>query len=167
VAHPNLPGLGVRTFTASSPQSSLSASSLFPFTSAYGVYAGGCSAANPTLYDPNYFAKYPGLVSVAPGGQYSVSVWEPALNLAVTRGGSAVSGAHLRVTPANCSDVYPVVTTNSQGNLANPGYPFGSYTVCADDGTRRFVATNVANTAVGGTPLIPLAIPTSGATGVC
>jgi hypothetical protein len=38
VAHPNLPGLGIRTFTAASPQSSLTTTSLFPFTSGYGVY---------------------------------------------------------------------------------------------------------------------------------
>jgi Tfp pilus assembly protein PilV len=167
VANPSLPSPGIRTFTAGAPQSTLTASGLFPFTSGYGVYAGGCSADNPVLYDPNYFTKYPGLVTVGPGGQYSVSVWEPALNLVVTRGGLPVSGAHVRVTPAACSDVYPVVTTNAQGSLTSPGYPFGTYTVCADDGVRSEAFSGVANTSPGGTPLLHLAIPTSGRGGVC
>jgi type II secretory pathway pseudopilin PulG len=167
VASPNLPSPGTRSFTAASPQSTLSASGLFPFTSGYGVYAGGCSSANPATYDPNYFTKYSGLVTVPPGGQYAVTVWEPALNLLVTRGGLPLSGAHVKVTPTACSDTYPVVSTTAQGGLANPGYPFGTYTVCADDGVHRAVMPNVANTTPAGTPTLGLSIATSGTGGVC
>jgi hypothetical protein len=46
--------------------------------------------------------------------------------------------------------------------------PFGSYTVCADDGVRRkLFAGTVQNTDPAGTSTIALSIPTSGTTGLC
>ena len=36
--------------------------------------------------------------------------------------------------------------TTYGGALANPGLPYGTYTVCVDDGTNRDIISNVANT---------------------
>jgi Tfp pilus assembly protein PilX len=52
--HSGIPGDGIRVFNpADGPHRAIQATALFPFTSAYGVYAGNCAEANPTYYDPS------------------------------------------------------------------------------------------------------------------
>jgi hypothetical protein len=151
-------------------QSTITANPIFPFATAYGVYAGACTSDNHVTYSSTYFNTYPGSVTTTPGSSSAVTVHLPALNIAVTRGGSALLNANVSVTPtgAGCNETYPHVKTNAQGALAAPGYPFGPYTLCADDGTRRVTVTNVQNTNVNGlSPAQALVIPTSGATSTC
>ena len=58
VAHNDMPAPGRRTFDPpGGGQTTISATSLFPFTSGYGVYAGNCAANDPTLYDANYYTQ--------------------------------------------------------------------------------------------------------------
>ena len=89
VAHNNLPAPGTRTWDPTGAgQTSIAATSLFPFTSGYGVYAGMCAANDPTLYIANYYTTNPGLVTVSPGGAHTVTIREPALNIRTRRNGT-------------------------------------------------------------------------------
>ena len=167
VANPGLPVPGTRTTAPGSLQSVITSSNLFPFTTGYGVYAGSCPSADPTVYDPAYWSKYPGLVTTTPGASRAVTVREPALNLLATRSGSPLGGAHVivRATGASCTEKW-TQSTNAQGALPSPGLPYGTYTACAD-GVRSVTRVNIANTSPGGTAPVSLAVPTSGARSVC
>ena len=143
---------------------------VFPFPSGYNVWSGSCTANDPTKY-----SLPPVVGSPAPAGSVNVTVREPALNLTLKRGSSLYASAHVRVinTDANCGTASTTKTT-SAGKFApagfdGPGFPYGNYSVCADDGT-RFIKTNVANTVPAGVTF-NLTIPTSGSTtpprGIC
>jgi type II secretory pathway pseudopilin PulG len=169
VSHSNLPAPGRRTFNATpAPQSTITASSLYPFTSGYGVYAGSCANNDPTVYNSNYYASNPGLVTVAPGGSHSVTVRMPAVNILVQKSSLPLANAHVVVTPTatGCTETYPALTTNALGALTAPAFPFGTYSVCADDGDRR-VSGNVTNTDPAGSATLTLTVPTSGTRRVC
>lgn len=169
VANSGVPPSGVRQFTSLVRSPSFSPSTLFPFGSAYVVYAGTCAAANPQTYDSSYFATRPGSVQTDPGSTDDVVIRVPAINLSVTRGGSPLLAARvlLKATGTGCSE-QTTALTNAQGALVDPGMPFGTYTVCADDGLRsRTLAATVQNTNPAGTATLAISIPTSGTLGVC
>jgi hypothetical protein len=153
------------------PHSSIDATSLFPFDDEYSVYAGACAeGADPSLYDQAYFESNPGHVLVTPGGSHTVTVRQPAINLVVTRNGAPLQNAHvvIRSIVPECNVSYDIQTaTNAQGALLAPGFPFGKYSVCADDGNHRAIVSSVENTAPGGTANIPVAITNSGSSAVC
>jgi prepilin-type N-terminal cleavage/methylation domain-containing protein len=167
------PGTRIFDPPGSTLQSTINATSLYPFTGAYGIYAGACKSDDPTTYNPNYFSTNPGAVALSPGQAASVTVREPAINIAVTRtvGGAGLSGAHVIVKPlvvGGCVETYAAQLTNATGALPAPGFPFGNYTVCADDGIRKVTPATVANTVPGGTSTVAIVIPTSlGTLGVC
>src|SRR4051794_1573109 len=148
---PATPTQGVSTF----------ALDVFPFQSGYNVWAGACTANDPTKY-----AQAPVNGAPAPGGSVNVTVRQPALNLTLRRGAALYASSHVRITNTNtgCGGTV-TTTTTSAGKLAGagfqgPGFPYGTYHVCADDGT-RFAATDVVNTAPAGVTF-SLTIPTSG-----
>jgi Tfp pilus assembly protein PilV len=158
---------GTLTFNApATPTQGVSSFALdvFPFTSGYNVWAGSCTTNDPTTFSqPPYTATPPA------GSSASVTVRQPALNLTVTRNGSAYANAHVVVTTTNtgCSTKFTSSTT-STGKMApagfpGPGFPYGNYRVCADDAraTTRYAQTNVVNTVPAGITF-SLAIPTSG-----
>jgi len=172
LAQSGLAAPGYRVWGSGSFQSSYNATGLFPFTSPYGAYAGNCTGADPQTY-----SQTRDTVSITPGGGASAAVWLPAVNLAVTRGGSPLANARVRVSnvTTGCSGVY-TMSTSTAGKLRqtaspvgaqDPGLPYGTYNVCVDDGTRSVVRNGIANTARGGTATIALAVPTSGPTGTC
>lgn len=129
---------------------SLTATPLFPFTSADTVYAGSCTGDNP---NPTGVAKPPGAAALAnvlvpSGGTVPATVQLPALNLTVWSGTSTtpvgpVSNAHVTVADRNCP-VTRTYATNVSGNLADPGLPWSDYDVCVDDGVRRQLIPNVS-----------------------
>ncbi|MDX6718392.1 MAG: hypothetical protein QOJ63_646 [Solirubrobacteraceae bacterium] len=172
-ANSGVPPSGVRSFPASGRAASIDATNLFPFSSGYAVYAGNCASANPQGYDSRYFESNPGFVQTAPGASNDVVVRVPAINLLVTKGGVPFQSARvvLKETGPGCSDK-TILTTNALGTLSDPGMPFGSYNVCADDGVRhRTFASEVQNRDPDGTTVpIVLSIPTtstSGTSGIC
>jgi Tfp pilus assembly protein PilV len=176
VSHPNLPAPGTLEWDPTGGlQTTINATNLFPFTSAYGVYAGDCTSNDPTTYTSNYYTSNPGAVTVAPGNSYAVNVRVPAINLAITRSGSAYTTAHVvvKTTDSGCTGTYTqsggLTSSGGVAVLPNPGFPFGHYSACADDGTRKVTNASVNNTTAAGTAAIPLAIPTSGFSnlGVC
>jgi Tfp pilus assembly protein PilV len=117
---------------------------VFPFKNKDTVYAGSCTSNNP---DPE--EKLPanraamGFPLVPPNGTVKPLIQLPALNLTVTYGTPAISGARVTITDTICkyngSFVKRVYTTNASGrpsaNVADLvpelGLPWGKYKVCA------------------------------------
>jgi Tfp pilus assembly protein PilV len=178
IVNPSVPPPGFRIFTVPNPSPTISATNVYPFTSGYGVYAGNCSAANPVTYNPNYFTQNPGSYArPGPRGTASVSVREPALNVKVTKNGLALANAHVIVKPTGTGCTGTVaMTTDSAGLLLlgaapyqAPAVPFGTYSVCADDGTRSSTAAAVANSDPNGNQAAQriIIVPASGTGSVC
>jgi Tfp pilus assembly protein PilV len=149
----SVPGNGMRSYNANTPpQPAVDVPNLFPFTTGYGMYSGGCGGANPVtaIPDPSWFSG-PGASTfavVAPGGGSAVTVRQPPLTLVVENSGTPFAGANVVLTPQDtlCS-VKPVLTTNASGRATkssfdfggsagvvdyDPGVPFGKYDVCVE-----------------------------------
>lgn len=142
---------------------------LYPFDSAYGVYSGGCTSANPQTMVPAVnpaFAKNP---TGLDAGQllYPVIVRQPALNVQVIKGsGTAniVSNKPITATPTSgtCAGQLKFKMVSYAGTGAtdtdrgwasefkdvasggfDPGLPYGTYDVCVDNGAKRSIAGSV------------------------
>jgi Tfp pilus assembly protein PilV len=119
---------------------------VFPFSSAYTVYAGTCSSDLP------------------PGGQYGSATVSPGATVATaptltlpamiidvysgtTVGASVVKPSHLTITDTACAskDTPPISGTlvKAQGALLDPGQPYSSsaFSVCADNGSTHYTTT--------------------------
>jgi Tfp pilus assembly protein PilV len=113
---------------------------LFPFTSAYSVYAGSCTANKPS--------EGPALGSaIVPVGKASgwVELQLPALEVTVKEGTKVIKGAKVTITDKTCKDpkgnlVKRSYVTNSEGKQftagspteeTDPPLPWGTYEVCA------------------------------------
>lgn len=145
-----------QTYTTGSSNAADSISaSVYP--TAYAIYAGNCSSADPRNAPAsisNYFAANPGQITAGPGGTVAVTVHEPAVNVLVqSSAGVTIPGAHvvLTATGTGCSGTYRT-TTPSNGTPASLGVPFGTYSVCADDGAKHKVTATVTNDKLAGTP---------------
>jgi hypothetical protein len=120
----------------------VAATNLFPFPSAYTVYAGTCDTSSPAkngLTDPGATIT-PGASGVA----YTQQI--PALNVTATENGAAPgAGRVMRVkytldpsaaggAMSGCP-AFSIVrdATAGIGVVADPGLPFGVYDVCVDD----------------------------------
>lgn len=118
----------------------------YPFKTAYGVYAGSCISNNPDPESKKINLEAKPSVLVAAGSTTPATIQVPALNLSVTRGGTAVKGAKVILTDTNCtyngSNVKREYTTNEVGHIVNSnaelatrteaiGLPFGIYSICA------------------------------------
>jgi Tfp pilus assembly protein PilV len=170
-ANPGVPG-GVRVFpaeTAPAAAGSIDATELFPFPDGYSFYSGTCADSAPTQHVPNYYASNPGFLRVGAGGNASVTVREPALNLRITDGPNEHSAAPFRQayvvitsTAPGCSDTYVFDGLRPNGTLPEPGLPFGPYTICADDRnvaaspetTRYVTLSGIVSRDPGGLPLL-------------
>jgi Tfp pilus assembly protein PilV len=117
---------------------------LFPFTSPYAVYADNCTQARPAT--PVVAAVQPGQATAGPAIQL------PALDFKVMNGSSAVHGATVTVVTACGTKIKR--TTQADGRLADPGYPWGAgFSVCVSNGTVKKELT-AANTTLAGQDLI-------------
>lgn len=138
------------------PAAEVSATSLFPFTSPYTVYAGTCEGNNPNPDDdpdpPTAAAMASVLVPQGAGAPTTIQL--PALHLTVQSGanpqspGAPVSGARVRLGDTNCDadaggPYMRTFTTNAAGQLPDPGLPYGSYDLCVDDGAKRVTVLDV------------------------
>jgi type II secretory pathway pseudopilin PulG len=111
---------------------------IYPFLDGYGVYAGQCSQNQPS-------AALLQNVSVSPNTATTTNpkIWTPSINIRVLNaGGTAVptTTTTIFVTTADgCSTTYPSQTmTNTTtttgggvGAMPEPGFPYGSYKICA------------------------------------
>ncbi len=132
------------------PQTTIDGTGLFPFTSAYALYAGDCTGARPA--DAAALAPRPAVPTAAlatdPG---DAIVLMPVVNVTVKNnaGTAAVSGAKIFLTAksGDCAGTSyqlggTAATTDSTGRLAAAGagaMPFGTYDLCVVDASgRRF-----------------------------
>jgi hypothetical protein len=156
------------------PVSSIEAQPLYPFTSADSFYAGSCTTDSPTG------EAGVGSVKVPAGGNATTTVQLPALYLTVknssgtTAEKNALPNARVTVTDRECrsgsTNVKRVYTTNSSGNLPDPGLPWSTYDLCASasiSGTvRRTTLTNVPVESLNGTTQT-MTLSTGSTTGAC
>ncbi|MBN1530742.1 MAG: hypothetical protein JW895_16895 [Thermoleophilaceae bacterium] len=126
------------TYQTTNGGTNVSAAGLFPFLDGYGIYAGRCIQNKPatvqnTTPDPNQ--------TITP------TVRVPSINVRVVNststtgsGPAGQSSYTIVVKPSDgCSTTYPTQTSASvtygsttyAGAIPKPGYPYGSYTVCA------------------------------------
>jgi Tfp pilus assembly protein PilV len=126
---------------------------LFPFTSAYSVYADNCKLARPTT---------PAAATVLPGeNTAAAAIALPSLDIKVVKGTTAVSGATVSVVTA-CGTKIKRTTTTS-GRLVDPGYPWGTgFSVCVSDGTVKQQLTLSNATLPGQDLTVNLATATAG-----
>lgn len=124
------------------PKAEVSATPLFPFTSAYSVYAGTCKEDNPGEAAPESAIGEP---IVSPKATTPVTIELPALHLTAWSGteavpGTPVEGAEVKVADTKCAAEAPDVrtfTTNAKGELPDPGLPFSTYSVCVAGGGKH------------------------------
>ena len=165
--------------TVGSKQSNLTATSLFPFTSPYAVYAGSCDANNP---NPTGVANPPAAAAIAsvlvsPNQTANATIQLPALIVTVRSGnsssspGSTIAGATVKIADTGCTDsggnpIKRTYTTNSSGRVET-GLPYGVYDICAynpSTGRRNtYSGQAVQTTATDSTRILYLG---SGATGI-
>jgi type II secretory pathway pseudopilin PulG len=181
ISNSQMPSPGWTAFSFGTPQTSITADKVFPFLDGYGVYAGDCDPNNPTNYQDDYFTTPPGDAAFAnpdPAGSATVVARLPAINVEVQDSSSVVqAGARVFLmsadsdctTPAWSSTtaspwrqttgdgVNPTAAPIAKGALPAPAFPFGPYTVCADNnGTsttkRRTGMIALDNKVAAGTP---------------
>jgi hypothetical protein len=143
--------VGAKTFTASpatAPNATISAQNLFPFTDGYGGYAGKCSTNSPAL--PPNTSTLPVYTPTA-GSVLTMTtandIRMPSINVQVvgsTSSNTATNGATIIVKTADgCTNTFPnqvsaaktYGSTTYQGALPEPGFPYGSYKLCAQNST--------------------------------
>jgi Tfp pilus assembly protein PilV len=104
---------------------------LYPFPAAYGLFAGDCANnAAPSGVTPDSIVVPPGRTDLVKDVQV------PSLNVVGQVDGTLTSGLTVTIksTTAGCTPktYLPRPTTNAAGRLDDPGYPFGTYSVCVD-----------------------------------
>ena len=134
-------------------KASIEASGLYPFKEPDGLYGGFCGLNNP---NPTGETSAPGAAGVSSvtiprnGTVEEAKVVLPALYLNVWKGTSskpetAVSKPHVIVADTKCKynnkTIKRTLETEVNGHLVDPGLPWSTYEVCADNGSRSKTAT--------------------------
>ncbi len=122
--------------TPGTRQKEVVAKPLFPFTSPYTFYAGTCNEDNPGTLAPDEAFGEP---EVPPGGEATMTIELPPLNLTVLNGkssspGAPLSGAEVKIIDKKCKGKGAqtlTAFTNLEGHLPDPGLPYSTYEVCA------------------------------------
>jgi hypothetical protein len=137
-------GGGVRYFGNGTPVASvITPQTLYPFPAAYGLFSGDCANnAAPAGVTPDSIAVPPGRTDLVQDVQV------PSLNVVGKVDGTLTAGMTVTIksTTSGCTPktYLPRPTTNAAGRLADPGYPFGTYSVCVD--SRSGVTSTTRNT---------------------
>jgi hypothetical protein len=152
------------------PHSSFTSSAIFPFTDPYGVYAGSCAGADPTLYGSP--ANPAQLALVQPGGVTTVTLREPPIALFVKRNSLPDVGAIVKLTGTGTGcGALPARTTGTDGFVTDRAFPYGPYNVCVQDtvsGTSYKKTGTVSNTSPNGVPVASATYDMTSATaGTC
>jgi hypothetical protein len=109
---------------------------LFPFPSAYSVFAGNCFNNDPLRNGAAATS-----LTVLPGKlDHTVALSIPAANLTTLWNGAATGNLTVTFTPttASCTSTSwkvdrTMTTANHVGLLDDPGLPYGSYKICVDN----------------------------------
>ncbi len=156
---PPAPGLsnGTATFTAGG---------LYPFSpEPYAAWAGNCFGERPDQITPGGTV---GQQLVTPGTTAGpITLRQPAVNILVKQpNGTVLPGSRVRATArsSGCGGTITLGTTNSSGELDEPGLPYGLYDICADKspGNAQIVMTNVRIDNPNGTATLTFQLPTGG-----
>jgi Tfp pilus assembly protein PilV len=152
----------------------IEAKPLFPFSSAYTVYAGSCASNHPDPEgkNPGAAAAMANVVAPAGGSAQPVTLQLPALELVVKRGSELLKGAKVTITDRVCKDasnnlLKRTYTSNEKGlpsnsstGLAELGLPWGGYDLCASafisGGNRREKVSNVTVQSLTSTPTVTI-----------
>jgi len=147
---------------------SITMTGLFPFSSGYALFAGGCIGADPTKYIPTYSALYPNsVIDTEPGvASAPVVIRLPSINVRVTYG--TVAGLPAPIAPdrqvrvtattkaTGCTTgalsekfTFPAPATDLLGYMVNSALPFGDYDVCVDAIKPGTTSTRITKTLTG------------------
>lgn len=116
---------------------SITASSMFPFSSNYALYAGTCQgdSPNPLGIDPPPAPLAIASVLLAPGTSGAATIQLSSFQVTVYAGSNLsaprAAGATLKIRDSSCGDFLRIMTANSVGRLDDPGLPYADYSVCA------------------------------------
>lgn len=125
--------------TVNSPQTTLSATPLFPFTSPDSVYAGSCTADDPSGLSPAGPAGTSAAATVPQGGVVAATIQLAALQVTALKGGSgspATADPHVKITDENhagggtCGGTRTFTATPTGPVII--ALPYGTYDVCVD-----------------------------------
>lgn len=148
-------------------------SSLFPFRTAYTLYPGVCEGNKPSASGAS------ASVAVPAGGEATAAkIRMPALEVTVTNGTSAVSGAEVKLTDKKCTGTTYKYTTESSGHQSEtttgpmmPAVPWSTYDICASrsvSGTiRRATLASVPVETIESTVARTIAVTSSSSSGGC
>jgi type II secretory pathway pseudopilin PulG len=124
----------------------VTATSLFPFSTAYKVYAGACDLNNPNPNDEKEAPGVPATANVlAPAGKTAApaTIKVPSLEVTVRDGSTRIQGAAITIeddlcNDANGFDLKRLYTSEKEGHQSSSstgeaeyGMPWGQYDVCA------------------------------------
>jgi len=124
----------------------VTATSLFPFSTGYKVYAGACDLNNPNPNDEKEAPGVPATASVlAPAGQTAapVTIKVPSLEVTVRDGSTRIQGAEITIEDDLCNDaggfdLKRFYISEKEGHQSSSstgeaeyGMPWGQYDVCA------------------------------------
>jgi Tfp pilus assembly protein PilV len=122
---------------------------LFPFTSAYSVWAGACAGADPSLQ-----SQTAPTALVTPGGTTPVTIKEPTVTVTLKKSGTLYTGNHKLTivgTGSGCTTTFTDITGTTGTGVVAADLPYGPYTVCADDRAgHRLNGQTVTNNVPGG-----------------
>jgi len=171
-AGPFSPTAGLRLWdpVGSVPQTTIDATSMFPFSDGYGMFGGGCPGADPTNTTndiDDYYTTNPGAyVNPDPGlASPPITLRLPSTNLKVLRNGSPIPLAtpvHIVFTSRSpgCTEKFVLdAATDVNGWVNTPALPFGDYQVCVDSTRllplpvvlqKKTTTTNIQNRTPGG-----------------
>jgi hypothetical protein len=123
-----------------SPQTTVIAQTLFPFLDGYKAYAGQCSANNPALAPTNNSALLP-TYTPTPGQILTMTtanaIRVPSVNVRIVTNANVLVSASpfatviVKTNDSSCANVFPNQTSNTTGALPAPGFPYGTYKICA------------------------------------
>jgi Tfp pilus assembly protein PilV len=171
IGNSGLDAPGIRSFGPGTPQTSIAATSVYPFTSPYSVYSGNCVGADQARYptatpgNPDYRT----LTTLTGGQNPTVNLRQPAINLVVNNSSNLpLAAARVRATATaqGCGGIVDLGPTNASGKPPDPGLPYGTYNLCADSGGKMVTLNNVANDNPNGTTQLTMK-PSAGVTGTC
>jgi hypothetical protein len=132
-----------------------SPATIYPFvaTSPYTVYAGSCEADRPKALS----ASNPEVEVVVPAGSTkAITVTQPPVKIKLMSGtgpgvsteGSLVTTGSGYTTDTGCGTKRLFASTPA-GALPRPGLPYGNYTMCVTNGTRRWEGSFSNNAPAG------------------
>jgi Tfp pilus assembly protein PilV len=113
---------------------------IFPFNSAYAVYAGNCPSDLPTA---NAQESNPELKVEESGGEVTVPVVPVRVNVqsgtSEKAAGEKLNGAKIKIVDTGCSVTREYSTAS--GGVGNRGLPFGKFSFCVSNANKKWSGT--------------------------